>query len=91
MSTGAVLSFIATEVTGTSIKVLKGKPAGGYNSAGRTSSQFSKESCKHIDARFHFVRELVALRSRRIKIHYYVPTVEQHADLPTKALLTGAA
>ena len=38
---------------------------------------------KHIDVRFHFIRELV--RSKTISVKY-VPTKEQHAHILTKAL-----
>ena len=38
---------------------------------------------KHIDVRFHFIRELT--RSKTISVEY-VPTKEQRADILTKAL-----
>ena len=41
---------------------------------------------KHIDVRFHFIRELT--RSKTISVEY-VPTKEQRADILTK-VLTGA-
>ena len=46
----------------------------------------SSARTKHIDVRFHFIRELT--RSKTISVEY-VPTKEQRAHILTKAL-TGA-
>ena len=47
------------------------------------NNPLSSARTKHIDVRFHFIRELV--RSKTISVKY-VPTKEQHADILTKAL-----
>ena len=47
------------------------------------TNPLSSARTKHIDVRFHFIRELV--RSRTISI-VYVPTADQHADILTKPL-----
>ncbi|CAB1110216.1 unnamed protein product [Ectocarpus sp. CCAP 1310/34] len=74
-----VLSFIAPETSGAKIKVLednKGAPA-------LIENPFSSARSKHIDVRFHFIREL--FKSGKIT-EEYVPTGEQHADMLTKVL-----
>ena len=48
------------------------------------SNPLSSARTKHIDVRFHFVRELV---SSGIIAVEYVPTNEQRADILTKALV----
>lgn len=48
------------------------------------TNPFSSARTKHIDVRFHFVRELVS--SGTIEVEY-VPTTEQRADILTKALV----
>ena len=48
----------------------------------------SSARTKHIDVRFHFIRELTR-RSKTISVEY-VPTKEQRADILTKAL-TGVS
>ena len=50
-----------------------------------TNNPLSSARTKHIDVRFHFIREVV--RSKTISVKY-VPTKEQHADILTK-VLTG--
>ena len=50
------------------------------------NNPLSSARTKHIDVRFHFIRELT--RSKTISVEY-VPTKEQRADILTKAL-TGA-
>ena len=47
------------------------------------NNPLSSARTKHIDVRFHFIRELVRLKTISVK---YVPPKEQHADIPTKAL-----
>ena len=47
------------------------------------NNPLSSARTKHIDVRFHFIRECV--RSKTISVKY-VPTKEQHADILTKAL-----
>ena len=50
------------------------------------NNPLSSARTKHIDVRFHFIRELT--RSKTISVEY-VPTKEQRADILTEAL-TGA-
>ena len=47
------------------------------------NNPLSSARTKHIDVRFHFLRELV--RSKMIEV-VYVPTKFQHADILTKPL-----
>ena len=69
----AVLSFIAPEPSGASIKAL-GNDQG---SKALIKNPLSFARSKHIDVRFHFVRDL--LRKRKISVEYVVST-EQHAE-----------
>ncbi|CAB1116776.1 unnamed protein product [Ectocarpus sp. CCAP 1310/34] len=75
----AVLSFVAPETSWASIQVRED------NQGAMTLVQnpLSSARSKHIDVRFHFIREL--FKSGRISVEY-VSTDEQHADLLTKAL-----
>ena len=75
----AVLSFIAPETSGATIKVL------GDNQGAEVliESPLSSARSKHIDVRFHFIRDL--FRKQKISVDYVVST-EQHADILTKAL-----
>ncbi|CAB1112933.1 unnamed protein product [Ectocarpus sp. CCAP 1310/34] len=75
----AVLSFIAPETSGAKIKVLEDN----QGAISLVQNPFSSARSKHIDVRFHFIREL--FKSGRISVEY-IPTDEQHADLLTKAL-----
>ena len=46
-------------------------------------NHLSSAKSKHIDVRFHFIREL--FKARKISVEY-VASPEQHADILTKAL-----
>ena len=78
----AVLSFIAPETGSASIKVLEGNQG--------TMAMFenppSSATSKHIDVRFHFIRDLFG--TRKISVEY-VASAEQHTDILTKALSTA--
>ena len=75
----AILSFIAPETSGTSIKVLEGNQ--GARMLIENSLSFARS--KHIDVRFHFIHDLS--RTRKISVEYVAPA-EQHAEILTKAL-----
>ncbi|CAB1114292.1 unnamed protein product [Ectocarpus sp. CCAP 1310/34] len=74
-----VLSFIAPETSGAKIKVLEDNKG----ALALIENPFSSARSKHIDVRFHFIREL--FKSGKITAEY-VPTGEQHADMLTKVL-----
>ena len=74
----AVLSFIAPETSGASIKVLEDNQG-----AKALIETLSSARTKYIDVRFHFIRDLS--RTRKISVEY-VASAEQHADIFTKAL-----
>ena len=74
-----VLSFIVTETSGASIKVLNGN----QGAKALIENPLSSSRSKHIDVRFHFIRDL--FRIRKISVEY-VESAEQHADILTKAL-----
>ncbi|CAB1116127.1 unnamed protein product [Ectocarpus sp. CCAP 1310/34] len=74
-----VLSFIAPETSGAKIKVLEDNKG----ALALIENPFSSARSKHIDVRFHFIREL--FKSGKIPAEY-VPTGEQHADMLTKVL-----
>ena len=76
----AVLSIIAPETSGTNIKVLKDRQEG---AKALTENPLSSARSKHIDVRFHLIRDL--FRTRKISVEY-VKSTEQHADILTKAL-----
>ena len=78
----AFLSFIAPEPSGASIKAL-GDDQG---AKALIENPLSFARSKHIDVRFHFIRDL--FRKRKISVEYVVST-EQHADILTKALSTA--
>ena len=48
------------------------------------TNPFSSARTKHIDVRFHFIRELVSSGAIAVE---YVPTTEQRGDILTKALV----
>ena len=75
----AVLSFIAPETRGASIKVLEDN----QGAKALIENPLSSARSKHIDVRFHFIRDL--FRMRKISVEY-VASAEQHADILTKAL-----
>ena len=76
----AVLSFIVPSLSEKSIKVLVDNE-GATNLA---ANPLSSARTKHIDVRFHFIRELV--RTGTIAVEH-IPTKEQRADILTKALV----
>ena len=79
MFTGAVLSFICPELTGSCVRVFEDN----QGAIALAENPLSSARSKHIDVRFHFVREL--LRARKIDIQF-VASEEQHADILKKSL-----
>ena len=77
-----VLSFTIPSISENCIKVFVDNNA----AISLANNPLSSARTKHIDMRFHFIRELT--RSKTISVEY-VPTKEQRADILTKAL-TGA-
>ena len=75
----AVLSFTAPEMSGASIKVLEDSQGAKV----LVENPLSSASSKHIDVRFHFIRDL--FRTRKISVECVV-SAKQHADILTKAL-----
>ena len=75
-----VLSFLVPELSEKCIDVFVDN-AGAISLA---TNPLSSARTKHIDVRFHFIRELV--RSKTISIKY-VPTADQHADILTLSLI----
>ena len=75
----AFLSFIAPETSGASIKVLEDN----QGAKALIENPLSSARSKHIDVRYHFIRDL--FRTRKISMEY-VASAEQHADILTKAL-----
>ena len=74
-----VLSFIAPETCGASVKVLKDNQ--GTKSLIKNPLSSARSKC--IDARFHFIGELFKARTILVE---YISLAEQHADILTKAL-----
>ena len=72
-----ILIFIAPETIGASIR----GQLGGYGTA--VDIPLSSAGNKHTNVRFHFIRDL--FRTRKTSVEY-VASVEQHADILTKAL-----
>eukprot|EP00903_Cladosiphon_okamuranus_P011970 g11242.t1 len=77
-----VLSFIAPETSGAKITVREDNEG----ALRLIENPFSSARTKHIDVRFHFIREL--FKSGKITAKF-VPTNEQHADMLTKVLSQG--
>ena len=75
----AVLSLIAPEMCGASIKVLEDN----QGTKALIENPLSSARSKHIGVRFHFIREI--FKARKIS-EEYVASAEQHADILTKAL-----
>ncbi|CAN0120816.1 unnamed protein product [Ascophyllum nodosum] len=75
----AVLSFIAPEMSEASIKVFEDK----QGAKALIENPLSSARSKHIDVRFHFIRDL--FRTGKISVEY-VKSAEQHADVLTRAL-----
>ncbi|CAB1106269.1 unnamed protein product [Ectocarpus sp. CCAP 1310/34] len=73
-----VLSFIAPETSGATIRVREDNEG----ALALVQNPFSSARSKHIDVRFHFIREL--FKAGKITADY-VSTEEQHADMLTKA------
>ena len=77
--TGAALSCSCPEPTGSCVRVFE--DIQGAIALAENPLSFARS--KHIDVRFHFVREL--LRAKKIGIQF-VASEEQHADVLTKSL-----
>ena len=77
--TGAVLSFICRELTGSCVRVFEDN----QGALALAVNPLSSARSKHIDVRFHFVREL--LRSKKVNVQF-VASEEQHAVILTKSL-----
>ena len=75
----AVLSFIAPKTCGASVKVLDDN----QGTKARIENHLSYARSKHIDVRFHSIRELFKVRKISVE---YLASAEQHADILTKAL-----
>ena len=75
----AVLSFIAPETSGASIKVLEDN----QGTKALIDNPLSSARSKHIDVRYHFIRDLFRTRKKYVE---YVASAEEHADILTKAL-----
>ena len=75
----AVLSFIAPDTGGASIKVL------GDNQVAKVLilNSLSFARSKHIGVRFHFICDLFMTQTISVE---YVASAEQHVDILTKAL-----
>ena len=74
-----VLSFIIPPISENCIKVFVDNDG----AISHANNPLSFARTKHIDVRFHFIRELT--RSKTISVEY-IPTKEQRADILTKAL-----
>ena len=74
-----VLSFIAPGTSGVSINVLEDN----REAKAWIENPPSFARSKHIDVRFHFIRDL--FRTQKTSVEY-VASAEQHADILTKAL-----
>ena len=75
----AVLTFIAPKTSRASIKVLEDN----QGAKALIEKPLSSARSKHIDVRFHFIRDL--FRTHKISVEY-VASAEQPADISTKAL-----
>ena len=69
-----VLGFLVPSLSEKCIKVFVDNDA----AISMTNNPLSSGRTKHIDVRFHFIRELV--RSKTISVIKYVPSAEQRAD-----------
>ena len=72
-------SFIAPETSGASIKVLEDN----QGTKALIDNPLSSARSKHIDVRYHFIRDLFRTRKKYVE---YVASAEEHADILTKAL-----
>ena len=75
----AIVSFIASETSRASIKVLEDN----QGAKALIENTLNSDRGKHIDVRFHSICDL--FRTREISVEY-VASTEQHADILTKAL-----
>ena len=75
----SVSPFIVLSLSENCIEVF----VGNEGAIALANNPLSSARTKHIDVRFHFIRELVMSKTISVK---YVPTKEQHADILTKAL-----
>ena len=75
----AVLSFIAPETSGASIKVLEEI----QGAKTLIEKHLSSARSKHIDVRSHFIRDLFRTQKNSVEC---VASAEQHANILTKAL-----
>ena len=70
----AVLSFIASEMSGASIKALENN----QGAKALIENHLSSARSKHIDVRFHFIRDL--FRTRKIRVEYVASAEDQFND-----------
>ena len=77
-----VLSFIIPSISENCIKVFVDNDG----AISLANYPLSSARTKHIDVRFHFIRDLTRLKTISVE---YVPTKEQRAEILTKAL-TGS-
>ena len=77
--TGAVVSFICPERSGSCIRVSEDN----QGAIALAENPLSSTRTEHIDVWFHFVREL--LRAKKIDIQF-VASEEQHVDILEKSL-----
>ena len=75
----SVLSFIVPSLSENCIEVF----VDNEGDIALANNPLSSARTKHIDVRFHFIREFV--RSKTIFVKY-VPTKKEHTDILTKAL-----
>ena len=78
---GAVLSFICPELTESWVRVFEDNQGG----IALAENLLSSAQSKHINVRFHFVRELLHANKYETQ---FVASKEQHADILTKSLAT---
>ena len=77
--TGTVLSFLCPEIIGSRVRVFEDNQ-GAIALAG---NPHSSARSKHIDVRFHFVRELLLAKTIDVQC---IASEERHADILTKSL-----
>ena len=81
--TGAVLSFICPELSGSCVRVFEDN----QGAIALAENPLSSARSEHVAMRFHLVREL--LRAKKIDIEFVV-SEDQHADILTKSLAATA-
>ena len=77
--TSAVSSLICLQLTGSCVRLFENN----QGAVALADNPLSSARSKHVDVRFHFVREL--LRAKKIGIQL-VASEEQHADILAKSL-----